>query len=90
MFLARARLTNAGAQLVWNRFLLLVQFTDEQAGHPKGKPSPRLLGSVGDEHVMTFLDWYAQNDHVTKNKQGTPAKAKIPVNHFLPVNHFYP
>ena len=83
IFLARARLTNAGALLLWNRFLLLAQYTDEQAGHPKGTPSPGLLGSVQNylelKRVNAFLDSYAENDRITKNKQGTPAKAKMPI-----------
>ncbi|CAJ1393635.1 unnamed protein product, partial [Effrenium voratum] len=81
----RARMTDAGANIAWDRFMLLVQFTDVNMGAweewgtlpaliCQGYPSPGMLGSVVHylalRHVTAFLDYYTWTDRVTKNREG--------------------
>ena len=81
----RAKLADEGAKLFWDRFLLLVQFVDEEftemlgfdVGCEMGVPSEGLLPSVEDylslPHLQLVFGYYAQNDRETKNKVSTSA-----------------
>ena len=70
----RARLSDEGAAVCWNRFLMLVQFVDETlAGSPQD-PSPGYLQGVKDYlepgRIQQFLDYYAWEDKVSKGYAG--------------------
>ncbi|CAJ1414192.1 unnamed protein product [Effrenium voratum] len=70
----RARLSDEGAAVSWNRFLMLVQFVDETLAGAPQDPSPGYLEGVKDYlepgNIQQFLDYYAWEDKVSKGYAG--------------------
>ena len=65
----------AGAELAWDRFLLLVQHTDKVLGLVEVGASAGLLeGGVkaylAVELVGRFFRWYGENNRVTQKSEG--------------------